>query len=187
MKKLIVTSWAVMLVLQSDARAIFCAADTNVVATANGDAASTPKLSSSVTDPVKPRIIDGVVSDPGARTFYVRSGFDQYYWTPEMLCGATLIHSDVIVTAAHCSGAFNYGALLYDPTSNDFSRTVPVDRQLRHPQWNFDNSKLNFDILVRKPMLLCHGHFAGLCYHFTVHYPVRQSLKSCAATYSSCA
>lgn len=99
--------------------------------------------------PISPRIVNGGVSTPEASTFFVRSGFDEFYWTPELLCGGTLIHSDIFITAAHCSGGFNYGAIIYDPATNDFTRQVEVDRQLRHPLWNFDNSLLNFDILVR--------------------------------------
>ncbi len=112
--------------------------------------------------PISPRIINGDVSTPEANTFFVRAGFDEFYWTPELLCGGALIHSDVFVTAAHCSGGFNYGAILFDPATNDFTREVPVDRQLRHPQWNYDNGMLNFDILVRTFVFTCDNHRCSL-------------------------
>jgi hypothetical protein len=139
------SSWLVLLILHYH---------DNILCRANDEGESSNHNDNTIdfvgeSPPISPRIIDGIVSTAGANTFFVRSGFDEYFWTPELLCGGTLIHNDIFITAAHCSGAFNYGAILFDPASNDFTRQVDVDRQLRHPLWNFDNSLLNFDILVR--------------------------------------
>ena len=51
--------------------------------------------------PVKsPRIVNGVKSNPSNRPFFAKSGYDEYYFTNEILCGATVIWSDIIITAA---------------------------------------------------------------------------------------
>lgn len=139
--QLVAPSWIIVLALLCDKSS--CIAGTDVASTGSDASLSSPR-----NPPISPRIVNGDISNPELNTFFVRAGFDEFYWTPETLCGASLIHSDIFVTAAHCSGAFNYGALIFDPTTNDFTRMVPVDRQLRHPQWNFDNSMLNFDIMV---------------------------------------
>jgi hypothetical protein len=56
----------------------------------------------------------------------------------------------MIVTAAHCQGAFNYGILILDPTTDDYTRSVPVVQQIRHPRWDYIPDNLNFDVLVLK-------------------------------------
>ena len=48
----------------------------------------------------------------------------------------------------HCQGAFNNGMLILDKNTNDFTRLVHIDRQVRHPGWSIDMQKLNFDVLV---------------------------------------
>ena len=48
----------------------------------------------------KPRIINGDKSNPSNRPFFAKAGYDEYYFTDEILCGATLIWSDIIITAA---------------------------------------------------------------------------------------
>lgn len=101
-----------------------------------------------------PRIINGdsALASP-AVYFFARPARDDLRYTSDPICGATLIHSDILVTAAHCFGAFHYGALLYDASSKTFSRNISINRQVRHPQWDFygigiDAGKLNFDVMV---------------------------------------
>jgi hypothetical protein len=48
----------------------------------------------------KPRIVNGYKSNPSNRAFFAKSGYDEYYFTNEILCGATLIWSDILITAA---------------------------------------------------------------------------------------
>jgi len=101
--------------------------------------------------PVKStRIVNGVKSNPSNRPFFAKAGYDKYYFTNEILCGATVIWSDIIITAAHCQGAFNSGALILDPNTNDYTRLVPIDRQIRHPGWSISRQQLNHDVLVMR-------------------------------------
>ena len=46
------------------------------------------------------RIVNGQKSNPSSRSFYAKAGYDEYSFTPEILCGATLINSDIAITAA---------------------------------------------------------------------------------------
>mmetsp|Transcript_47576 Transcript_47576/g.53017 ORF Transcript_47576/g.53017 Transcript_47576/m.53017 type:complete len:546 (-) Transcript_47576:286-1923(-) len=100
-------------------------------------------------------IVNGVVVDPSSALFFARSGQDQDESTADYLCGATLIHDDMLLTAAHCQGAFNYGLFLYDPLTNDFTREATVDLQIRYPDFN-GKDKHNDLLLLRlsvDPML----------------------------------
>jgi hypothetical protein len=50
----------------------------------------------------EPRIVGGtVLADPGEAQFFVRSGSDGDARTNDYLCGAALIHPDMLLTAAH--------------------------------------------------------------------------------------
>ncbi|KAL3910982.1 MAG: hypothetical protein SGARI_001863, partial [Bacillariaceae sp.] len=100
--------------------------------------------------PPEQKIINGTRADPSFAPFFARAAGDELNWTPDRLCGATLIHADILVTAAHCQGAFNYGVLLYDAESNDFSRRATIDKQSRHPLWDFSPSAWNYDVLVMR-------------------------------------
>ena len=53
-------------------------------------------------------------------------------------------------TNSHCQGAFNNGALILDETTNDYTKQVPIDRQIRHPGWSINRQQLNHDVLVLK-------------------------------------
>lgn len=58
---------------------------------------------------------------------------------------------DIVETSnSHCQGAFNSGALLLDPNTNDYTRLVPINRQIRHPGWTISRKNLNYDVLVMR-------------------------------------
>jgi Trypsin len=93
------------------------------------------------------KTIDSAVS------FFARPAGDDLNFTPDAICGATLIHSDIVVTAAHCQSAFFHGVKLYDSTTKIFSRQVRVDRVVRHPQWDYfgsDPVALNYDVMLMR-------------------------------------
>ena len=50
--------------------------------------------------PARNLIVNGQKSNPSSRSFYAKAGYDEYGWTSEILCGATLISSDIAITAA---------------------------------------------------------------------------------------
>lgn len=79
-------------------------------------------------------IVNGrVVTDPSDAQFFARSGKDGDNATPDYLCGATLVHNDILLTAAHCQGSFNYGVFLYDQNTNDYTKEAVIDFQIRYP------------------------------------------------------
>jgi secreted trypsin-like serine protease len=82
--------------------------------------------------------------------FFVRSWPDSVLQTPDLLCGASLIHSDMILTAAHCHGAFNYGAMLFNPFLDSLSWYQTVDKQVVHPDYYNNLEVINNDIMVMR-------------------------------------
>jgi hypothetical protein len=104
------------------------------------------------------RIVNGSpVSKLTTASFFARPAQDDLHYTADPLCGATLIHSDILVTAAHCQGAFHYGVLMFDDdaSSNDsFTHKMLIDRQVRHPQWDYyganNEGALNYDVLLMR-------------------------------------
>jgi hypothetical protein len=81
-------------------------------------------------DPIHPRIVGGTPAPAGAFPFYAKS-------LPTTLCGATLIWEDILLTAAHCTGAFLNGAAIGGIRLDDSDATViPVDSELPHPDYD---------------------------------------------------
>jgi hypothetical protein len=93
-------------------------------------------------------VVNGITADPTDYQFFARSWPDHVQMTGDMLCGASLIHSDILLTAAHCHGAFNYGLMLYNPDTKKFNRFATVDRQISYPEYYVDVDSINFDIMI---------------------------------------
>ena len=95
-------------------------------------------------------LVNGEIANPEDYPYFGFSSMDES--NPDLplrVCGGSLIHSDIFLTSAHCQGAFLYGINFYDPTTRNYTREVQVFAQHRHPNFNLDNDKINFDILVR--------------------------------------
>lgn len=95
-------------------------------------------------------IVNGIPAYPADYPFFVWTAEDEYDFTADNVCGASLIHPDIIVSAAHCQGYFNYGVRLYDPETRNYDRRLKVVEQHRHPRFNENNENLNYDIMVLK-------------------------------------
>lgn len=79
---------------------------------------------------------------------YAKSASDFFIWGYFSLCGATLINSDYLLTAAHCQGAFNNGLYMYNITTGDFFCCIYPDCQLRFKDYNLDNMQIKHDITI---------------------------------------
>jgi secreted trypsin-like serine protease len=69
----------------------------------------------------------------------------------DALCGATLIHSDILLTAAHCAGSFEgfnvfIGGVFFNGT--DAKNTIQAVQERAHPEYNDIN--LENDIMLVK-------------------------------------
>jgi hypothetical protein len=67
-------------------------------------------------------------------------------------CGAALIHPDILVSAAHCQGAFNYGLIMIDEEGQEFNRIVEIESQVRYEKYDLYASigLTKWDIMIMK-------------------------------------
>jgi secreted trypsin-like serine protease len=132
-----------------------------------------PSLPSGPNAP-QPRIVQGGRAEPTQRRFFALAGYDNFPQTSEILCGATLVSRDIAITAAHCQGGFNYGIRVLDANTGSYDRLIPVERQIRHPKWDLDLDRLNFDILVLKlaTPLAADDAAQPIPYNTDANYPV---------------
>ena len=86
------------------------------------------------------RIVGGELAVPGEFPFFAHWGG----------CGASLIHDDVILTAAHCAGIDKDTVLVgaYTRRTEEGPPINSVNRKVRiksiHPQWNRDSVRNDF-------------------------------------------
>lgn len=98
-------------------------------------------------------IVNGQVAPPDEYPFFAISGEGSFILASDSRCGASLIHADMLLSAAHCQGAFNYETFVYNPISNDFDREVQIDAQCRYLKYGTVVGDLNYDIMVRRASL----------------------------------
>jgi hypothetical protein len=92
---------------------------------------------------IKTRIVGGLPSPQGAFPFYVHS-------TGSALCGGTLIHEDIVLTAAHCFDTFVEDVIIgsNDIFGRDGAERIPVEITLPHPLYS--NQTEQNDIMLLK-------------------------------------
>lgn len=95
-------------------------------------------------------IVQGVPVEPQDYPYFALTSSDAYASTRDKVCGAILIHSDILLSAAHCQGYFNYGVQLFSPEQRQFDRRSRIVEQWRHPDFNRHNGNYNWDILVMR-------------------------------------
>ena len=94
---------------------------------------------------IQPRIIGGTPVDKGSYPSYAIpiSGYG--------LCGATLIHDDILLSAGHCSGAFEGNDIAIGATllnGDDATEIIRAETELTNP--DFSMSTLENDSLLIK-------------------------------------
>jgi trypsin len=98
------------------------------------------KMLHSVHVPAESRIVGGNNAQQGDYPFFVQGNG----------CGASLIWDDVILTAAHCQGAFD-GSVLVGPyiqsTTSGGAENIDVVRQIPHPSYDSNSEAYDFMIL----------------------------------------
>jgi trypsin len=104
---------------------------------------------SNVTDEgVQQRIVGGNAADLSKYPYFVH-GFG---------CGAILIHRDIVLSAAHCDGAF-WNEVLVGPAANARTglaqwRTIANNRMYVHPNFSWDTMENDFMLFKIQPVTL---------------------------------
>ena len=91
------------------------------------------------------RIAGGFASNPGAFPY-----FTTVHPSSHVRCGASLIYKDILLTSAHCAGAFANGVRIgaHDFGNPDDGVHRNVVQEIPHPNYNPD--WLGFDIMLLK-------------------------------------
>ena len=94
---------------------------------------------------IQPRVVGGV-----------KASADDYPWFAASIgstCGASLVHEDVLLTAAHCDSAFQKGKRVYVGASvRDSSSGGAIRRTIEKvmPHGSFNSNKLTYDYMLLK-------------------------------------
>ena len=98
-----------------------------------------------ILDDISPFIVGGTDAPQNAYPWIARTV------VPGATCTASLIHSDMILTAAHCQATFASGVLVkpwhFDGRNATFRQVVG---QYRFPAYDFDREIITHDLLVLK-------------------------------------
>ena len=100
-------------------------------------------------------IVNGQPAAQGAYPYFAISGEGSFILASDSRCGASLIHSDILLSAAHCQGAFNYETLLYNAEDGSYNREVEIDAQRRYLAYGTVLGELNYDIMVCWFVVVC--------------------------------
>lgn len=89
------------------------------------------------------RIVGGTIVAPGTYPFFA-------YGAGTILCGATLIYEDILLTAAHCDGAFIQNGALIGGTQLDGSDATRIEVESELPSPDYDDATRLNDIMLVK-------------------------------------
>jgi trypsin len=94
-----------------------------------------------------PRIVGGFPAKSSAYPYFATT-----VPTADFLCGASLIHEDFVMTAAHCVGTFNGGVRFGVETKRNTKdgTTRQVVQQFTHPDFASSLSRASSDIMLLK-------------------------------------
>ena len=96
---------------------------------------------------ITPRISGGVDTQRREFPYIVKSATEN-----GLICAGTLIHRDIVLTAAHCQGSFVDGVIVsayeLDSTVNENEIHRHVDRQYRHPGYNDELDVVEHDLMI---------------------------------------
>ena len=93
---------------------------------------------------VESRIVGGEEVDPGAYPYFtISKNFHEDY-----ACGGSLIHEDVIMTAAHCAGAFADGVKIGVETKDQVGIVRQVVKEIAHPCYDDDTAENDIMLLM---------------------------------------
>jgi secreted trypsin-like serine protease len=94
--------------------------------------------------PITPRIIGGNDAQQGEYPFFVQG----------QGCGGSLVWEDVVLTAAHCQGAFDDGVIvgssIYIEAISDDAESIGVQQEVPHPNYSTRGIVSVYDFMLLK-------------------------------------